>query len=101
MTIEHDRPVINSEANVDCPGPTLTGPLRLRVHTRPASGGVVTISMMVISEDVRREALSAFTAAYRFQRAGEIERALDSEPALNKVFSSDNESVYEVLQESQ
>jgi len=31
---------------------------------------------MVISDDVRKEALSAFTAGYRYQRVGEIERAV-------------------------
>lgn len=37
---------------------------------------------------------------YLRRRAGMIERALDSEPALKKVYSGENESVYEVLQES-
>jgi hypothetical protein len=35
------------------------------------------------------------------QRAARIEQALDSEPSLKKVYSGGNESVYEVLQESQ
>lgn len=41
-----------------------------------ASEGVSTITPVMISNDVRREAIREFTIAYRCQRAGELDQAV-------------------------
>jgi tetratricopeptide (TPR) repeat protein len=37
---------------------------------------MITISVMMVSDDIRMEALREFTAAYQCQRAGELDRAI-------------------------